>query len=100
MSDTQEVAKAGEEAKIAVSKLADRAISLGRELETCNQSWLELLHEDEARHQEEIQKLQDVIHQFLDVICRPVGSLDYEIPKSREASRAIVALHETVKRNP
>jgi len=102
MSDTlvQDATKAAEEARFAVSKLAAHIIALGRELEECNQSWQELLQRDEARHKNEIEKLQGVIHKFLDLVRRPVGARKYEIPESEEASNAIVALYEAVGRNP
>jgi ElaB/YqjD/DUF883 family membrane-anchored ribosome-binding protein len=96
----EDATKAAQEARFAVSKLAAHIISLGRELTECEQSWRELLHEDEARHKDEIERLQGVIHKFLDSVRRSVSTRKYEVPDADETNNAIIALFDAVRRNP
>jgi hypothetical protein len=109
MPDTlvEDAIKAAEEARFSVSKLAAHIVALGRELEDCkkeledcNKSWREFLKEDEARHKDEIEGLKNIIHKFLDLVVRPVGSRRFQIPESEETRGAISALCDAVSRNP
>jgi hypothetical protein len=102
MSNTlfEDATKAAQEITFAASKLAAYVSSLGRELEECDQSWHKYLQEDEARHQDEIERLKSLIHNFLDLTRRPVGARKYEFLDSDETTNAIAALCDAVGRNP
>lgn len=46
-------------------------------------------------------KLKDAIHEFLDIVERPVGPLkDFTVPKTEEADRKILALYDAIGRIP
>jgi len=87
-------------ARTAVSILADVAVELQQRTAKSEQDWLEYVHEQNERYEDEIARMKRLIHKFLDSVQRPVGSFKYEVPQSNETGRAIAALFEAVGRNP
>jgi hypothetical protein len=58
--------------------------------------------EDEVRklNREEVddERVDDAVNSFLDEVQRPVGKLTFTVPQSPSVDRAILALHDAVKR--
>ncbi|MEI9804072.1 MAG: hypothetical protein WDN48_05910 [Pseudolabrys sp.] len=92
-------AKTESETAVAVQNAREVAESTIDMLESTISSDNKLIDKLEEVAEGKSGDIADAVDQFLDEVERPVGTLDFTIPKTKAVSRAVLRLYDSVNRN-